>query len=49
MAFVSPLSSGPVSQLPTLPLSNAVAVCGMSPTLVKVTVVPALIRVRAGQ
>jgi hypothetical protein len=35
--------------LPTLPASNEVAVCGVSPTLVKVTVVPALMRVRAGK
>ena len=37
MAFDSPFSNAPVSQLP---FSNAVAVCWTSPTLVKVTVVP---------
>jgi len=35
--------------LPTFPFSKAVAVCEMSPTFVEVTLVPALIRVRAGQ
>src|SRR5215469_3306436 len=49
IAFDSPLASAPVSQLPILPLSNAVAVCGTSPTLTKVRVVPALIRARPGQ
>src|SRR5947208_15685509 len=44
--FVSPLASPPVPQSPTG--TNAVASCGMSPTLLNVTVVPALIRVRAG-
>src|SRR3954462_12797445 len=43
--FVSPLASAPVVQSPT---GNAVASCGMSPTLLNVTVVPDLIRVRAG-
>src|SRR5213594_2343342 len=45
MAFEPPLISTPVSNLP---LSIDVAECGRSPTLVKVTVVPALIRMRAG-
>src|SRR2546422_5512486 len=45
MAFVPPLTSTPVSHLP---LSIDVAECGRSPTLVKVTVVPALTRMRAG-
>src|SRR5262245_57355869 len=44
-AFASPLASAPVVQSPT---RIAVASCGMSPTLVNVTVVPALMRVRAG-
>src|SRR3954464_6970881 len=44
--LVSPLASAPVLQSPTG--MNAVASCGTSPTLVNVTVVPALIRVRAG-
>src|SRR6266700_2774324 len=43
--FVSPLASPPVLHSPT---GNAVASCGMSPTLLNVTVVPVLIRVRAG-
>src|SRR2546422_1733320 len=45
MAFVPPLTITPVSHLPR---SIDVAECGKSPTLVKVTVVPALIRTRAG-
>src|SRR5256712_7786779 len=45
MAFVAPLTSTPVSHLPR---SIDVAECGRSPTLVKVTVAPALIRMRGG-
>src|SRR3989475_11890535 len=45
MAFEPPLISTPVSNLP---LSIDVAECGRSPTLVKVTVAPALIRMRDG-
>src|SRR3954468_17384858 len=45
MLFDSPLASAPVVQSPR---RNAVASCGMSPTLLNVTVVPALMRVRAG-
>src|SRR6267378_1424520 len=45
MAFEPPLISTPVSNLP---LSIDVAECGRSPTLVKVTVVPALMRMRDG-
>src|SRR2546425_664966 len=45
MAFVPPLTSAPVSHLPR---SIDVAECGRSPTLVKVTVAPALIRMRGG-
>src|SRR5712692_3267885 len=45
MAVEPPLGNVPVSHSR---LSIAVAVCGRSPTLVKVSVVPALIRTRAG-
>src|ERR1700761_9295128 len=44
--FVSPLASAPVLQLFCC---KALASCGRSPTLVKVKVVPLLIRVRAGE
>src|ERR1700688_1165266 len=44
--FVSPLASAPVLQLSCC---SALASCGMSPTLLKLTVVPLLIRVRAGE
>src|ERR1044071_7438458 len=43
--FVSPLARAPVLQ-PSC--CKALASCGRSPTLVKLTVVPLLIRVRAG-
>src|SRR3954452_23416790 len=46
-AFVSPLASAPVLQLSCC--CKALASCGRSPTLVKLTVVPLLIRVRAGE
>src|SRR5437867_7317421 len=45
MAFDWPFTSTPVSNLPR---SIEVAECGRSPTLVKVTVVPCLMRMRAG-
>src|SRR4029453_14333964 len=45
MALDSPLMSTPVSHLPR---SIDVAECGRSPTLVNVTVGPALIRTRGG-
>src|SRR5437870_10354242 len=45
MAFEPPLTSTPVSHLPR---SIDVAECGRSPTLVNVTVAPALIRMRDG-
>src|SRR5690242_4978188 len=44
--LVSPLASAPVVQV--LSCCRALASCGRSPTLVKLTVVPVLIRVRAG-
>src|SRR5262245_53103485 len=46
MAFESPLLITPVSHFPR---SIDVAECGRSPTLVNVTVLPALIRMRAGK
>src|SRR5580658_1573626 len=51
MVFDSPFASAPVSHLLSDPPGAVVevAVCAMSPTLVKVTVVPAFTRVRAGQ
>src|SRR4029434_3798888 len=45
MALDSPLTSTPVSHFPR---SIDVAECGRSPTLVKVTVLPDLIRMREG-
>src|ERR1700722_16599753 len=46
MVFVSPFTITPVLQLSCW---SALASCGMSPTLLKLTVVPLLIRVRAGE
>src|ERR1700761_4764746 len=45
--LVSPFEIAPVLQ-PLLSCTSEVESCGMSPTLVKVSVVPLLIRVRAG-
>src|SRR2546425_3567126 len=45
MDFAWPFGSTPVSQLPSC---HAVAPCGRSPTFVKFSVLPALIRTRAG-
>jgi hypothetical protein len=45
-AFESPLASAPESHSAVF---VAVTVCGMSPTLIKVALAPALTRVRAGQ
>src|ERR1700759_2538994 len=45
--FVSPLASAPVLQ--PFSCTSDVESCGTSPTLVKVSVVPLLIRVRAGE
>src|SRR3954462_8593302 len=47
MVFVSPLASTSVSHFLSIPAA-AVAVCGRSPTLLKVTGVPAFTRVRLG-